>query len=316
MIFLYHLPSFCHIDLTGFFLISRNIFSFFMAWFFYKSGMFYRKERSLKNEILRCWNHLLLPFVFLNFLCIVIPYVVKGPNHDPILSSLKVWVVQESIPWCASLWFLLSLSIVRIVYLILDGTCKVNRLVICFGSFAVAFLMNRYSHSLASGDAFGNITPYTIPSWTGNVFLGLFFYSLGDILRNQQFKNKSLFYVSIVIYIAHLCFPSYLDFRINCVLLGNYFVCVITNLAGIIVFNKIFSGFLNTKVPLLTYIGKNSMIYYITHYTFFQILFVMFAGYKIGNISLYLITLTISVFFLIGMDYLFRIKKIRWVIGG
>lgn len=175
MIFLYHLPSFCDIELTAFFLIFRNIFSFFMAWFFFKSGMFYRNDRSLKDEIRRCWNHLLLPFCLFNFLCVFIPYVLKGANHDSILLSLRVLVVQESIPWCASLWFLLSLSIVRIVYLILCRKCRVSRLFICLCSLAMAFFMNRYSYSLSSLAVVKNITPLTIPSWTGNVFLGLFF---------------------------------------------------------------------------------------------------------------------------------------------
>lgn len=315
MIFLYHLPSFCDIEFTAFFLIFRNIFSFFMAWFFFKSGMFYRNDRSLKDEIRRCWNHLLLPFYLFNFLCVFIPYVLKGANHDSILLSLRVLVVQESIPWCASLWFLLSLSIVRIVYLILCRKCRVSRLFICLCSLAMAFFMNRYSYSLSSLAVVKNITPLTIPSWTGNVFLGLFFYSLGDILRDRQFNSKVLLYASFALYAAHLCFPSYLDFRINSVIQGKYLVSVIMNLSGIIVFNNLFFRFINTRIPLLTYIGNNSMVYYITHYTFFHILFVFLSYYKIDEINLYIITLIISVIFLIGMDYFFRCKKVRWVIG-
>ena len=142
----------------------------------------------------------------------------------------------------------------------------------------------------------------------------MFFYSLGDILRDRQFNSKVLLYASFALYAAHLCFPSYLDFRINSVIQGKYLVSVVTNLAGIIVYNNIFEKFINKEIPLLTYIGKNSMVYYITHYTFFQILFSA-SYYKIDEISLYLITLTISVIYLIGMDLLFRCKKIRWIIG-
>lgn len=120
---------------------------------------------------------------------------------------------------------------------------------------------------------------------------------------------------TLALYAAHLCFPSYLDFRINSVIQGKYLVSVIMNLTGIIVFNNLFFRFINTRIPLLTYIGNNSMVYYITYYTFFHILFVFLSYYKIDEINLYIITLIISVIFLIGMDYFFRCKKVRWVIG-
>ena len=42
MILFYHLPRFCAMGDESFFIVMRNIFDFFMACFFYKSGMFYQ----------------------------------------------------------------------------------------------------------------------------------------------------------------------------------------------------------------------------------------------------------------------------------
>ena len=78
----------------------------------------------------------------------------------------------------------------------------------------------------------------------------------------------------------------------------------------------------------MTHIGENSMVYYITHGTFFELLFVIpiyktSGGLKnaigLGNVTgwpLYIGTVLLTLLFLTLMDYLFRKTKLRALIGG
>ena len=131
-------------------------------------------------------------------------------------------------------------------------------------------------------------------------------------MRDTQF-NKSILIVSAIIYIIHLFRPAYLDFYNN--KSSAYLLSVIYDIAGIILFNNLFRKLLNKKIRILTHIGTNSMVYYITHSTFFYLLYVAHT-FSILGWHLYIISIFITILFLIIMDYLFQIKRIRWVVGG
>ena len=305
MIFLYHLPGECSINQNPFFISLRNIYDFFMAWFFFKSGMFY-KERQVLDELKKCWSRLLIPFFSINAICMCALLIF---GHHSFVELIKVFIMEESMRFCGALWFLLSLAIVKVSYPLLTHTLKINKWILCFSSFTTAFLLSIYTYKLTE------IVGIPIPRWFGNVFLGMFFYALGDLLRERQY-DRYIFAIALPIYIIHLFFPCYLDFIWNS---SRIFpLSVLYYVSGIILFDNVFKRLFNYKIFLLTYIGKNSMVYYITHYTFFRLLFTLLDRYSINLVGwpLYLVTLVISIFFLTSMDYLFRIKEIRWIIGG
>lgn len=210
----------------------------------------------------------------------------------------------ESFVYCAALWFLLSLAIVKLTYPLVTNIIGINKWIFCLFSLIVAFLLNLFTSHISIF--------MSIPSWLGNVFLGLFFYGLGDLLKEQQF-NRYLFFIAIIIYSFHLFFPCYLDFRFNT---SRIFpLSVLYYLSGIIVFNTIFKQWGNKQIMLLTHIGKNSMVFYITHYIFFKCLFHTLHHCDLKGWPLYLCSFVIALVFLIFMDYLFRIKVFKWLIG-
>lgn len=300
----YHLPGYCGLDDTSFFKCFRSIFGFFMAWFFFKSGMFAAK-RSVKEELIRCWHRLIKPFIIINAFCFVINLLLN--ERDSILEILKVSVYRECSPLCFPLWFCLSLAIIRVGYQVIAKIPNIWKGLIMCLSVSLAFVMYLYSYKFGDLKATNSIG---IPFWFGNVFLGLFFYILGDLLRDFQF-NKWLFIVALLVYIISLFLPSYLDFYIN--QSDHYFLSVFYYISGIIVFNNLFKRWLNKRAPLLTHIGQFSMIYYITHGTFLYLLFVGHL-YRINGWIEYIVSFFLTILFLICMDCLIR-KKMRWLIG-
>ncbi len=307
VILLYHLPGFCNLGETWFFLFIRSIFDFFMAWFFFKSGMFY-KQRSVKEEFYKCWHRLILPFIIINLFCFILHSIING--GESLLEHLKVSIYRESEAMCSPLWFCLSLSIVRVLYQLIYNLLKLKkRWMILSISILFAFLMYVYSFKI---DNTRFVFANTIPLWIGNVFLGLFFYSLGDLMRDKQY-NKFLFIVATVIYLIHFTAPYYLDFFIN--YSDSYLLSVLFYISGIIVFNNALKRWLNKSITPLTHIGKHSMIYYITHWTPIYLIFVIY-DIKATGWPQYIVAFILTFLYLISMDFLFRKTKLRVLIGG
>ncbi len=311
IVLFYHLPVYCGVNDSAFINSLRNVLDFFMAWFFFKSGMLH-KNRPLNEELQKCWRRLLLPYLVFNVCCIV-AHIVLFRGDVSVAEIIKVAIYNECEDLCYPLWFCLSLAIVRMVYQTISSKGKHFKLIVAFLALLFAFLMYFYSYKLGDESAIKSILLVTIPYWFGNVFLGLFFYSLGDLLKDRQF-NRYLFIVALFIYVVHLFIPAFLNIWYN--LSDSYFLSVLYYVAGIIVFNNVMDRWLNKRVPLLTHIGENSMVYYITHGTFFELLFYIPAFRAASGWPFYFGIILLTIVFLSGMDLLFRKTKLRSLIGG
>ena len=322
IVMLYHLPIHCRLGGSTIFIGIRNIVDFFMAWFFFKSGMLH-KERTPKEELQKCWQRLLFPYLVINTCCLLLHILFLGADSS-ILEIIKVAGYNEVEDLCYPLWFLLSLAIVRLVYQFITNKSSINEWVISCFALSFAFLMYLYSYKLGNDSVIKSILPVTIPYWFGNVFLGLFFYALGDLLREKQF-NRYVFVGALLLYVVHLFFPVFLNVWYN--LSDLYLLSVLYYVAGIMVFNNVLSRWLDKRIPLMTHIGENSMVYYIIHGTFFELLFVvpifntsggLISTIGLGSVTgwpLYIGTFLLSILFLSLMDFLFRKTKLRTMIG-
>lgn len=91
---------------------------FFMPWFFYKAGIFY-KTRPLKNVLIRSTKRLIVPFVIFSIIGTILLWIyeicgieigtIKGPAHI-------VLIIAGSVPGNMALWFLLSLFGCIVIY--------------------------------------------------------------------------------------------------------------------------------------------------------------------------------------------------------
>ena len=306
IVFFYHLPVFCGINNSSFFICIRNVLDCFMAWFFFKSGMFAIK-RPFKEEFIKCWRRLLKPFLIINAFCIILHIIFYGGGEDNIIPILKVSIYRESDYLCTPLWFCLSLSIVKLLYQAIANLSEKKKWIFLCLSVSISYLLYLYAYK---SNGIQEVFSISLPFWFGNLFLGLFFYILGDLLRTKQFYPV-IFIIALFVYSIHFLFPFYLDFHINNS--DFYFLSVFFYISGVVVFNNIFKRWLDIRIPLLTHIGENSMIYYVTHYTFIYLLLVGHSD-RITGWSLYIVSFILTIIFLICIDFLFR-KKLRWLIG-
>lgn len=238
--------------------ILYNIFFFFMPWFFFKSGMF-AKEESLKDTFVKGFKSLIVPFLFWGFLSYAIlsfPYYTNRPVLESVTGIgytlfTKGVISGDNMP----LWFLLTLFIVRLIF----SALRKWRYVLIVVSFICAYVMSIYCHSKH------------FPLIVANTCTGLFFYSLGNVLRDYRPDRKSLIMMVVFFALCAIFEASHVDVFINTLQSGSYLLWIITSLMGILCINEFFHSCLDKQVLGLSYIGHHSMIIYVTHWPLYWI---------------------------------------------
>lgn len=233
---------------------------FFMFWFFFKSGMFYRM-RTTRDCIIRGGQKLLYPFVTFSSLGYVIHIVSIYFSGDRnwihyILTPMKELVLGGSIGGNDVLWFLTSLFLVQVLFN--EMTMKnIKAPYVAIGGIIIAYLCH-----------FLHIDK---PAYLANVALGISMYSLGFMWKESQFTASSMSIATIIYISIMLIHPSHIDLRTN-VLYGNgiFLLAIAFSISGCIVINNFFKHI--PKIPILHYIGKESMVFYVTHMLILELL--------------------------------------------
>lgn len=321
MIFIVHLTYFCPVQ-GSIIDMLRSLLYFFMAWFFFKSGMFY-KDKPIKAVIKSSAKRLLVPWAVFNVIGIVVmglqAYRGLGLSlFPPLLNSIEVIAFNEAIWADLPLWFLLSLFAVRVAFAILYK-CRVNAWALLI-IFLAATIFIHYT-CYVSWKGMDNL-PFTILDHhlpenvlliVGNICYGSLFYTLGYILQTKQY-NRPVVIIACLAFVAHLFYPIDIDTRI--IDTPNMPLIIFFCLAGIIVADNVFKRYLNRSVMILTYVGRNSMTYYIVHYLLFYFTFrVALPQYKFSGVGYYLLFSVITIVLLYGVDKLFNMKALHWMIG-
>lgn len=288
---------------------AMKVMEFFMPWFFFKSGMFF-KDKDVSEELKRNTCHLLKPFIIFSFIgwiiIVLIPKVFF--EHLPFLIILadtgKYFIRDGSIRGNYALWFLLSLFIVKILFQ-LSRHLRIPILLVVFVSLSVALLHNAFVYN-------GN------PVYIGNIANGLFYYSVGYTLKDRQF-SKDILIISIVgiLCIYHLI-PSYLDFRANR-LIGSSPSAYLFNeafiLCEIIIVNFLSYKFWS-KESFISKIGRDTIIYYVTHYIVLVVCnnaLLILSGGGISPYSLFSINASVLILSMFLVERLFRNYRLRCI---
>lgn len=248
---------------------------FYMAWFFYKSGHFYR-ERSWNEEKKVLWSKFLVPFLMFSLLGTLVHSVHLFLTGDSSIAShilvpLKDILMFGSLEGNKPLWFLLTLILVRILFK-LTGTDKQVLIPGSILSVVAAWLCHTY---------------VSVPYYIGNTFLGFFFFSLGYLLKDWE-ENKYLAYVAILVYLAFVVYlPSIFDFRGNTSIFGHYFVFPIEAAAGIVALNNVAHRVCRHFTPrMLCFAGRQALLLYVCHWIIYgivQIIWIDLLHYPAGT---------------------------------
>lgn len=231
-----------------------NALSFFMPWFFFKSGMFYR-EKSLKETIYG-GAKLLKPYLkwnLIGYIPFVLLLIAKSDDvwYHYCLQPIKGIILNAQYSGNSPLWFLPVLFVVKCLFAKFQN---VPWSVIAIISFFIGYFC--YAFNVKE------------PTYIASIFTGLFFYTMGVILSSFQY-NRVLFVASILLYVGFLIEGvSFVDINSNTLQCGCYLLWPIFALSGIVSFNNLFRclDYYFKKSSLLQYIGHNSLTFYVSHW--------------------------------------------------
>ncbi len=228
-----------------------------MPWFFFKAGMFFKKE-PLGKVIKKSYQRLIIPFIVFTIVGELLKLAINIYTVDEsILDIIKHNTLSACVDLikfgCSigniTLWFLLSLFCVRVIYNFLSNSRLYPLLlVLCAIAPAMHYLEIKWPYYLA------------------NISAGLFFYAMGDKCRNFRINSLVLCLLLCAAWIAlSIYMPTVVDMRLNYLWRGYYFLWYPTSLIGIFTLNSLsFRGFFN--FPLFQYLGQHSMGYYCVHF--------------------------------------------------
>lgn len=246
-----------HASYVGIFPIIGKYLSFFMPWFFYKAGMFYR-DKSTKERAIGGAKKLLSPFLIYSligqlflYICLIVEHNVSFRSF--VYQPLRSLFVTECLPGNGALWFLVVLYLVNLIIPLVIN--KIHPLIITLWGIGIAFICYLLHTSWF---------PCIIP----NTAAGIAFYSMGYYCRDKEDKGWMLA-IAIATY-ATCCIIGYpgIYFHHNTAAnAATYLLYYPASWAGIVLLNNI-CRWLNPNLiySIFRWIGQNSMNIYVTHW--------------------------------------------------
>jgi len=230
MIYFDHLRYMAGVQSFWGFDFLKRIFFFFMAWFFFKSGMFFKDHRTVKEVAKHDFRKFVVPYLigcclamFLQLIYLIVtgqfdfkPFIVRN-----IINTLN----HGGASWNIALWFLVSLYSVKIIFR--WAISYIHPIIIAFIAVLISFILYHFG--------------IFRPSFIGNIPLGLFFYSIGFLLRDLQYNRimiASAIIMSLLLFLSNTV--TSLNFRLNKVGSGDdYLIVMLACISNILVFNNL-----------------------------------------------------------------------------
>lgn len=245
--------------------------NFFMPWFFYKSGAFFRK-RNIKDLMVKDNHKLTLTFLIWSLIGYVF-YLILGVYaqtltlREALYTLTRRFFFNGFIAINSPLWFLLTLIGVRFI----ANICLPNQsdpykhykcAAIVLSGAMIGFGCYIYDNPL-------------VPLWVANGASGIAFFTFGYWLH--CYENQKWFVIPCILgYVCSCVFGwNSVCMHINELLEGLYLLWFTSALCGIVCFNVVCRHIYEwmTKITpphysrtrILETIGKNAMPIYVTH---------------------------------------------------
>lgn len=277
--------------------IWLRILSFFMPWFFFKSGMFY-KNQSADKVIKKCFRKLIIPFLIFSIIgeiFDIIRILSIGAQWDIISgiktiigSLLKTGAIFGNYP----LWFLPSLFAVRIIYNCLNMRKKHECLWLLLIIPIVLFYTVKIAH-------------IELPYYLYNVPTGLMFYMLGDKLRHIRLSNITLISIVTLYLISVVFCPQMVDMRSNKLLSGTYIGWIFMSVLGIMSINEICLRYFNNQ-NIFSKIGNKSMPIYCWHWIIILIVSILIRFSVLTKVQYFMVEVS---FMIICLPLFVRLQR-------
>lgn len=236
--------------------------------------MFY-KTKPTKQLLISGGHKLLIPwlvFAIAGHLVNCINLAISGDNNwkHYLLTPFKELLFTGGLEGNQPLWFLFTLFCTQLVFNFLHKK-EISSWVMVFCGVAWAIGMYQLG--------------YNSPTYMVNIPLAIAVYALGYLWKEKQFSKLYVSISAIVYFAILLICPSHLIFAANTLNSGGIYVfAIIFSIAGCILFNNIFKHF--PHLSILQYVGKHSMVYYVSHWLLLTLCLIAFEKLGFSNIML------------------------------
>lgn len=197
------------------------------------------------------------------------------------------------------LWFLFTLFWTQLIFNYLFQK-KLSAYWMVFGGLIWAIIMY--------------LLGYNSPTYMVNIPLAIAVYALGYLWKDNQFTKR---YVSIALiaYLSVMIYcPSHLIFAANVLNPeGVYVLSLVFSIAGCILFNNIFKYIPN--FPVLQYIGRHSMVYYISHWLMLTLCLIIFGKLWHSNFWLVVVMGVSCLFFPPMLEQILKVFHLERILG-
>ncbi len=292
-----------HIVLRGNIGISvDNIFleplQFFMFWFFYKSGMFY-KSKTVRQLLIGGGKKLIVPWLVFGMAghllnCINLVFEGDYDWKHYLLTPFKELLFTGAVEGNRPLWFLFTLFWTKLIFNFLYQK-KLSAYLMVLGGLVWAILMY--------------LLGFNSPTYMVNIPLAVAVYALGYLLREKQFTKQYVGIAMIAYFPVMVVCPSHLIFAANVMNSGGfYFLALVFSFAGCILFNNVFRHL--PHLSILQYIGRHSMVYYVSHWMLLTLCLIVFGKFWQSNFVLVVAMGMSCLFFPLMLDVI--LKACHW----
>lgn len=171
----------CHAGLSGF--SKEFIYTFHMPLFFFASGCFF-KDTSLSDYMFKNVKQLLIPYLLFAS-CMIVTRCLQTIDIHSALYSISgnlssISLINESDPSLyESIWFLVCLFFVRIIYWFINRLCKgflYMKVVSCGLFYVLGYTFQRVG--------------INIPFFIDTAFSAVLFYAIGELFHKKGYDNK------------------------------------------------------------------------------------------------------------------------------
>ncbi len=274
----------------------RHPLSFFMAWFFFKSGMLYKERKTI--DVLEIGSKkLLIPAIVFSVIGFIY-YILSVHPKTSFSKEFGHFYAYGSFHGNFPLWFLFSLFVVQITYSIIRK-CKIPSWIIAILSLLFFFICKNIG-----------FRPFTIY----NASLGLMFFALGNFLKELQYEKK-VFIPCIIIYIGFFFIHFEIDFLYH--IFQPPLIAIPWAIAGCILTNVLFRSFPHLCIAPLRFFRHYAMEFYCTHIIIIYIIEDLFIHFSITIpfVTVLFVAFTLYLFVFSLILHFFKLKHIQWMFG-
>ncbi|MCR5568501.1 MAG: acyltransferase family protein [Paludibacteraceae bacterium] len=284
--------------------ILHSLFFFYMPWFFYKSGMFFKVDTDLKFFAKKKYERLIKPFLFFSVVGEVF-FILDSILMGIPLTDVRYYLTSvRTVPYIGHFvgnppcWFLLALFFVVVGYNIFLH--KINKLLLSGALFILLLLNHHYN-------------PFPIFSVTHTV-CGCLFFLMGLLLKEYQY-NKFVFFIALI----GLCFA--IPYNVFVFMVsdlcdhGNYILWYPFSLCAIIVINNV-AKYIPSDIAIskfFVWVGQNSMLLLVIHWPILIALKIAFLNTGIVNEAWQFVVISVIAIAILTPLLKHLISKIKFI---